>query len=65
MQAEIVGDDVGNQKLVITIPLEKPKPSATGKNLVVASSRGNQTTTAVVDGQPVVVGFNAYIKKQG
>jgi hypothetical protein len=30
---------------------------------VVASTRGNQKTEAVVDGQPVVVGVNAYIHR--
>lgn len=49
--------------LTITVKCNpKPIPSATGKTLVVASSHGNQATTAVVNGQPLVVGFNAYIK---
>ncbi len=64
MQAEIVGEGE-NRKLVITVPLQPPTPSrSTGKTLVVASSHGNQRTNAVVDGQNVVVGFNAYIYKQ-
>ena len=49
-------------KLVIEIPLETPKPSSSGKNLVVASSHGNQTTTAEVNGKQIVIGLNAYIK---
>jgi hypothetical protein len=48
--------------LIITIPLQTPTPSASGKTLVVASSRGNVSTTAVVDGKPVTIGVNAYIK---
>ena len=52
----------GNQ-LIITVDLQTPAPSASGKTLVVASSHGNQATTAIIDGKPVVVGFNAYIKK--
>jgi len=52
----------GNQ-LIITMEMQKPTPSASGKTLVVASSRGNQVTSATVDGKPVVVGLNAYIKK--
>jgi hypothetical protein len=63
MFAEIIGEG-DNRKLVITVPLQSPTPSATGKTLVVASSRGNQQTSAVVDGQNVVVGFNAYIYKK-
>jgi hypothetical protein len=57
MKAEIKG-----KELIITIPLEDPKPSASGKTLVVASSRGNTTTAATVNGKPVIVGLNAYIK---
>jgi hypothetical protein len=40
-----------------------PTPSSSGKTLVVASSRGNAVTTAEVDGKPITIGLNAYIKK--
>ena len=49
-------------RLCIEIDLEKPTPSSSGKTLVVASSRGNAVTTAIVDGKPVTIGLNAYIK---
>jgi len=42
--------------------LEKPTPSASGKTLVVASTRGNAVTDVMVDGKPVTIGLNAYIK---
>ena len=58
MQANIVGTD-----LVITIPMNEPRPSSSGKTLVVATSGGNQTTTAVVNGKPVIIGLNAYIPR--
>lgn len=59
MKVEIKGKD-----LVITIPMnKKPTPSASGKTLVVASSKGNKETEAEVDGQTLIVGLNAYIKK--
>ena len=58
MKVEIKGNE-----LIITVEMQKLTPSASGKTLVVASSRGNQVTTAMVDGKPVVVGLNAYIKK--
>ncbi len=58
MKVEIKGNE-----LIITVELQTPTPSASGKTLVVASSHGNQTTTAVIEGKPVVVGLNAYIKK--
>ena len=48
--------------LHIEIPLHAPRPSATGKTLTVASSNGNQPTEARINGLPVIVGVNAYIK---
>ena len=47
--------------MTIVAPLEPPTPSKSGKTLVVASSRGNFRSEAVVNGKPVTVGFNAYI----
>jgi hypothetical protein len=41
---------------------QKPTPSASGKTLVVASTRGNAVTDVLVDGKPVTIGLNAYIK---
>lgn len=59
MTAEIKGN-----KLIITIDMNPtPVPSASGKTLVVASSHGNQQTTATINGKPVIVGLNAYIRK--
>ena len=58
MTAEIKG-----KQLVITIDLQEPTPSATGKTLVVASSRGNTVTTATIQGKPVIVGLNAYLAR--
>ncbi len=49
-------------KLIIEIPLQEPQRSASGKTLVVASTRGNKTTEALVQGKPVTIGLNAYIK---
>ena len=48
--------------VTIVMELETPTPSASGKTLVVASSRGNAATTATINGKPVIVGVNAYIK---
>ena len=52
----------GNE-LVIRCEMQPPTPSKSGKTLVVATSGGNQATTAEVNGQPVIVGLNAYIKR--
>ncbi len=50
-------------KLVLTLDVEKDlKPSASGKTLVVCSTHGNQATAIVVNGKPLVVGVNAYVK---
>jgi hypothetical protein len=55
---------IENGELVIRLPLNKtPVPSTTGKTLVIATSRGNQKTDAVINGQTVVVGVNAYIAR--
>jgi hypothetical protein len=54
--------EIRNNKLILEIDLEKPTPSASGKTLVVASTRGNAVTDVMVDGKPVTIGLNAYIK---
>lgn len=53
---------IEGKKLIITADLGDPTPSASGKTLVVASSRGNITTEATVNGKPITIGLNAYIK---
>ena len=55
--------EIKNGQLIVTIPLNDPRPSASGKTLVVASTGGNQATTATVQGKPVIIGLNAYIKR--
>ncbi len=55
--------EIKNNKLCIEIDLETPTPSASGKTLVVASTRGNTVTNVMIDGKPVTIGLNAYIKK--
>lgn len=54
----IIKDNV----LHIEMPLQSPRPSASGKTLVVATTGGNLTTSATVNGRPVTIGLNAYIK---
>lgn len=57
MNARIEG-----KKLIVEIDMnEQPEISKTGKTLVVASSHGNKTTQAKVNGKNIVVGLNAYI----
>ena len=59
----MIQKNLENGKLIITIDLQVPTPSASGKNLVVASTRGNVVTDCEVDGKKVVVGLNAYVRK--
>lgn len=47
--------------LVIRIPIKTPAPSASGKTLVVASTRGNQKTAIQVEGKDLYLGVNAYV----
>ncbi|MEE9212422.1 MAG: hypothetical protein V3U29_07185 [Phycisphaeraceae bacterium] len=48
--------------LTLVVDLQKPTPSSSGKTLVVATTHGNVATDAQIDGKPVTVGVNAYIR---
>ena len=51
---------VEDGKLIIEIEIEKtPRPSASGKTLVVATTRGFRATEAQVDGKPLSLSINA------
>jgi hypothetical protein len=52
------------KKDVITIKmtLQRPKLSASGKSMVIATSRGKQQTGATVDGKSVFVVANAFLE---
>ena len=55
---------IENGVLIVEIEINKqPVPSASGKTLVVASTRGNISTDVMVEGKPLTIGLNAYIKK--
>jgi hypothetical protein len=59
MTAKIEGNE-----LVIRLPMQQPpRPSASGKTLVVATTHGNKTSEVEINGQSVVIGVNAYIYK--
>ena len=57
MKVEIVKDSI-----IITLPISK-HTSKSGKSTVVATTGGNQPSTATIDGQVVIVGANCYIRK--
>lgn len=48
-------------KLTITIPRRTPKPSASGKTLVLGTTRGVRTGEATYKGQPVCVVASAFV----
>jgi len=48
--------------LTIEIDTQKPTPSASGKTMVIASTHGNLPTACMIDGKPVIIGLNAYIR---
>jgi hypothetical protein len=45
-------------RLIITCVLEKPIPSASGKTLVGASTRGNMKTSLMIGGKSLTIGLN-------
>ncbi len=61
-----VSIDEKARTITITLPIEDPKPSSSGKTMVIASTNGNRATGQKVEyaGKPaeVVVGVNAYFK---
>ena len=65
MEADAMAEDLtvtrDGDMLVIRIPIGKPTPSASGKTLVIASTRGNQKTTVQIDGKDLYLGLNAYV----
>ena len=53
---------VENGRLIINAPLETPRSSASGKTMVVVSTRGNVDTGAELDGEPLIMGLNVYYR---
>ena len=50
-------------EITLTLPIS-PRPSKSGKTVVVATSSGNKTFSDVqFDGKPITVGVNAYIPR--
>lgn len=52
------------KRILIEADIETLKPSASGKTLVVASSRGNMKTDVEIAGKKLVVGMNCYIPRE-
>lgn len=54
--------EIKDNQLIITLTLQTPTPSASGKTLVVATTHGNIQTPVSINGQPITIGVNAYIR---
>ena len=59
MKASI--NKAGNLVIEIEAETKNPAPSASGKSLVIASTRGNKPTELEVNGKKVVLGLTAYV----
>ena len=57
MEAEIKG-----KKLILTLDLQKPEVSKSGKSLIVASTNGFVKTALNLDGKQVSIAVNAIVK---
>ena len=53
--------EVKNGRLLISLKLQKPIPSRTGKTLLVASTRGVRRSKVTIAGKPVRYIANAFI----
>jgi hypothetical protein len=62
MLKQVIVDETA-KTLTLVLDLEEPTPSASGKTLVVASTRGTARTDAQINGKTLVVGVNAYVAK--
>jgi len=55
--------EIKEGKLIIAMDLQEPTPSASGKTLVIATTHGNQQTAVMHEGQPIIIGLNAYVRR--
>ena len=54
--------DNESNTITLVLDLQEPTPSASGKTLVVATTHGNVPSDLLMNGKPVIVGVNAYIR---
>lgn len=50
------------KEIRIVMDLEQPQRSASGKTMVIASTRGNLTTATCLSGKPITIGLNCYFR---
>ena len=54
--------DNESNTITLVLDLQEPTPFASGKTLVVATTHGNVPSDLQMNGKPVIVGVNAYIR---
>ncbi len=59
---EVTVDEL-NGRITINAPVSGPTVSASGKSVVVATTRGNLLTDAEYDGNQLTVGLNVYYRR--
>jgi len=55
---------IEKRKLLIELPLGRPRPSQSGKTLVVASSRGPRRVKGQLNGKTVFVVASAFVHRE-
>ena len=60
-----VSATIEGSELVIRLPIEEPKPSASGKTLIVASTHGTVGAVGLVGGKSVKLTVSAWVKAGG
>jgi hypothetical protein len=53
---------INADEIIVTIPRQRPKLSASGKSLVIATTRGKQQAAAKFDGKTVFVVANVFVE---
>jgi hypothetical protein len=54
--------EIKKGRLLISLPLRKPKLSSSGKTRLVATSRGVRNSGVTVAGMPLLINVNAFIR---
>ena len=55
--------EVKGKNLIITMPLETPHASSSGRTMIVASSGGPTKTEAQINGKQITVNLQAWFKE--
>jgi len=55
--------DEAKKQIVITMPLQEPAPSKSGKSMVIATTNGILVTDAKLNGKPISMGVNVFYPK--